>query len=199
MISVKKGKHHRRHPNQQILDYFMVNAGKVVDAGQIERASGGDSAWAQRIEVLRKKFGYQIVTHEDHADLKPSQYMMLSTIRRPLFKRGISTELHNCVFARDRHTCQMCGYMPGDPDPVCGNHTIRLTIRHIIDKSNGGEDSENNLRAVCTNCNEGLQNTSLPKPDRVHLLVQIRRATMDDQRAVLDWLLQKFGLTANDR
>lgn len=67
-------------------------------------------------------------------------------------------------------------------------------IGHIIDKSKGGEDIPHNLRAVCTNCNEGLQNTSLPKPDRLHLLAQIRRATIQDQEAVLDWLLQKFNL-----
>lgn len=65
-----------------------------------------------------------------------------------------------------------------------------------MDKSKGGDDSPGNLRAVCTNCNEGLQNSGLPKPDRIHLLAQIRRATIDDQRAVLDWLLKKFSLTA---
>jgi 5-methylcytosine-specific restriction endonuclease McrA len=67
---------------------------------------------------------------------------------------------------------------------------------HIKDKSKGGDDSPQNLRAVCTNCNEGLQNTALPKPDRVHLLAQMRRATIDDQEAVLEWLLTKFGLVA---
>jgi 5-methylcytosine-specific restriction endonuclease McrA len=63
---------------------------------------------------------------------------------------------------------------------------------HIIDKSKGGNDSPQNLRAICTNCNEGLQNTSLPKPDRIHLLAQVRRATIDDQQVVLEWLLKKF-------
>lgn len=43
-------------------------------------------------------------------------------------------------------------------------------------------------------CDEGLQNTALPKPDRIHLLTQIRRATIQDQEAVLSWLLQKFNL-----
>lgn len=81
-----------------------------------------------------------------------------------------------------------------DPDPFDGRRTVRLTMGHIIDKSKGGDDSAQNLRAVCTNCNEGLQNASLPKPDRIHLLSQIRRATLTDQKAVLDWLLQKFGL-----
>jgi hypothetical protein len=64
---------------------------------------------------------------------------------------------------------------------------------HILDKSKGGDDSAGNLRAVCTNCNEGLGNTALQKPDRIHLLGQIRKATIPDQRAVLDWLLQKFS------
>lgn len=74
------------------------------------------------------------------------------------------------------------------------NRTVRLTMGHIIDKSKGGNDTPQNLRAVCTNCNEGLQNTALQKPDRIHLLTQIRRATIQDQQIVLDWLLQKFGL-----
>ena len=90
----------------------------------------------------------------------------------------------------------MCGGAAGDPDPLGGNRTVRLTMGHIIDKSKGGDDSPQNLRAVCTNCNEGLQNTAPPKPDRIHLLAQIRRAPIDDQRAVLDWLLKKFKLEA---
>jgi 5-methylcytosine-specific restriction endonuclease McrA len=90
----------------------------------------------------------------------------------------------------------MCGVAAGDVDPLNPSRTVRLTMGHIIDKSKGGDDSMKNLRAVCTNCNEGLHNTAPPKPDRLHLLGQIRRATMDDQRAVLDWLLGKYGLTA---
>jgi hypothetical protein len=63
---------------------------------------------------------------------------------------------------------------------------------HIKDKSKGGEDTPGNLRALCTNCNEGLQNTNLPTPDQVWLLSQIRRATIDDQKVVLEWLQKKF-------
>jgi 5-methylcytosine-specific restriction endonuclease McrA len=63
-----------------------------------------------------------------------------------------------------------------------GDRTVRLTMGHIVDKSKVGEDSPQNLRAICTNCNERLQNTSLPKPDQVHLLAQVRRATIDNQK-----------------
>jgi hypothetical protein len=64
---------------------------------------------------------------------------------------------------------------------------------HIKDKSKVGDDSASNLRAVCAACNEGLQNASLPKPDRVWLLSQVRRATLNDQIAVLEWLEKKFN------
>lgn len=58
---------------------------------------------------------------------------------------------------------------------------------------------ENFRAVVCTNCNEGLQNTAVPKPDRVHLLGQVRRATIDDQEAVLEWLLGKFRMVATKK
>ncbi|MGO9584774.1 MAG: HNH endonuclease [Limisphaerales bacterium] len=87
----------------------------------------------------------------------------------------------------------MCGLAAGDPDPFHPSRTIRLTMGHIKDKSKGGSDEPNNLRAVCTNCNEGLQNSAPQKPDRIQLLSQIRRATIDDQKAVLEWLHTKFG------
>lgn len=119
----------------------------------------------------------------------------METIERvAAFKRGISKETRAWVLERNGYTCQMCGVAAGDPDPLGGNRTVRLTMGHIIDKSKGGDDTPQNLRAVCTNCNEGLQNTALPKPDMVHLLGQVRRATIDDQRALLNWLLQKFDL-----
>ncbi len=71
---------------------------------------------------------------------------------------------------------------------------VRLTMGHIIDKSLGGPDTPDNLRAVCTNCNEGLQNTAPPRPDRLQLMRQLRRATIADQRHALEWLNQKFGI-----
>jgi len=103
------------------------------------------------------------------------------------------------VLERNGYTCQMCGVAAGDPDPLGGSRTVRLTMGHILDKSKGGDDTPQNLRAVCTNCNQGLQNTALPKPDRVHLLAQIRRATIPDQEAVMRWLLQKFNLEAKKK
>ena len=184
---------------QLILEYFLSNVGKVLESKDIQQASGGAVEWARRVRELRNEDGYQILTHKDRANLKPNQYLMETIDRIPAFARNISKETRAWVLERNGYTCQMCGVAAGDPDPLGGNRTVRLTMGHIIDKSKGGDDSPQNLRAVCTNCNEGLQNTALPKPDQIHLLAQIRRATIRDQEAVLNWLLQKFNLEAKEK
>lgn len=178
---------------QLILEFFLKNIGKVLESRQIQTASGGASEWARRVRELRNEEGYQILTHKDRVDLKPNQYLMETTKRVPAFARNISKETRAWVLERNGYTCQMCGLAAGDPDPFNKRRTVRLTMGHILDKSKGGDDSPQNLRAVCTNCNEGLQNTALPKPDRIHLLSQIRRATISDQQVVLEWLLKKFN------
>ena len=179
-----------------ILEYFLANIGKVLESRDIHLASGGASEWARRTRELRNEDGYQILSHKDRSDLKPGQYLLVTAKRLPAFKRGISKEVRARVLERNGFTCQACGVAAGDPDPFNQSRTVRLTMGHIIDKSKGGEDIISNLRAICTNCNEGLQNTSLPKPDRIALLAQIRRATITDQKAVLEWLLQKFKMNA---
>ena len=179
---------------QLVLDFFLKNLGKVVKSRDIQAASGGVVEWARRVRELRNEEGYQILSHKDRADLKPNQYLLETDTQVPAFKRGISKETRAWVLERNGYTCQMCGVAAGDPDPLGGPRTVRLTMGHILDKSKGGDDTPENLRAVCTNCNEGLQNTAPPKPSRVHLLAQVRRATLPDQRALLEWLLTKFNL-----
>ena len=178
---------------ERILNYLLANIGKVLKSRDIRDASGGASEWARRVRELRNEEGYQILSHKDRADLKPGQYLLETVVRVPAFKRGISKETRAWVLERNGYTCQMCGVAAGDPDPLGGPRSVRLTIGHIKDKSKGGDDKPTNLRAVCTNCNEGLQNTALPKPDQVWLLSQVRRATINDQKAVLDWLQKKFS------
>jgi hypothetical protein len=102
--------------------------------------------------------------------------------------------------------CQMCGARDGDFWETRPARRVVLSARPraggifqtwtICDECHKGlvglRFSAGNLRAVCTNCNEGLQNAAPQKPDRIQLLAQIRRATIDDQQAVLDWLQKKF-------
>jgi|DewCreStandDraft_4_1066084.scaffolds.fasta_scaffold40226_4 hypothetical protein len=117
----------------------------------------------------------------------------------PQFRaKRIPSALKRAVIARDREVCQVCGAGADDPDPYRGT-TVRLTVGFIIAPAHGGNTTSENLRVICSCCSEGLRGIFLPKPDRVHLLSQIRRATIDDQQAVLEWLLQKYGLTAHKK
>lgn len=186
----------KKGSKELILEFFLANIGNVIESKDIQIASGGASEWGRRVRELRNEEGWQILSHKDRADLKPGQYLLANTKRLPAFKRGISKKTQGWVLNRNGYTCQSCGLAAGDPDPFAPGRTVRLTMGHIVDKSKGGDDTPANLRAVCSNCNEGLQNAALPTPDRIHLLSQVRRATLDDQQVLLDWLLGKFGLAA---
>ncbi len=183
----------RNSARQQLLDYLLAHIGEIVDGDDLRAAAGNISEWARRVRELRSEYGYQIRTDKDRNDLRPGQYVLETDERSPINPRNISKETRAVVLERDGHTCLMCGQAAGDPDPFDPARVVRLTIGHIVDKSKGGGDTSDNLRAICNNCNEGLQNAAPPLPDRIHLLAQIRRATLDDQRAILVWLLQKFG------
>lgn len=177
----------------KVLDFLLANLGKVVSSDEIRLASGNVSEWARRLRELRDEYGYQILSHRDRSDLKPGQYLMETEKRMPVLPRSISAETRAYILERNGYTCQMCGVAAGDPDPLGTERTIRLTIGHIVDKSKGGTDDHANLRAICEACNQGLQNSSPMKPDRIQLLKDIRRAREDDQEAVLKWLQEKFS------
>lgn len=177
---------------QLILDFLLANAGRIVEGRELRDAGRGITEWARRVRELRDEYGYQIQSHKDSNELKPGQYRLISKKRIPAFNRSISKETRAAVLERNGYTCQMCGLAAGDPDPYVLTRTVRLTMGHIKDKSKGGTDTADNLRAVCTNCNEGLQNIAPPKPDTIWLLSQVRRASISDQRALLEWLRQKL-------
>ncbi len=183
----------RKGSKTRIREFLLANLGRVVTSDEIREASGNASEWARRLRELRNEEGYQILSHRDRDFLKPGEYLLETNKRLPAFERSISKETRAFVLERNGYTCQMCGAAAGDEDTLYPTRTVRLTIGHIVEKDKGGGDHPGNLRALCTNCNEGLQNISPPKPDRLQLLTYVRKATRDDQRAVLEWLKTKFA------
>lgn len=88
--------------------------------------------------------------------------------------------------------CYMCGAQNGDPDPYDATQTVRLRIFPATDKSPSRTFPET-IRHICDNCAEGSLRISLPKPQRIRLLTQVRRATIEDQLHLLDWLERKYA------
>ncbi len=172
--------------------HFLANLGRVMDSEELRAIADNQSEWARRVRELRTEEGYLILTHNDRSELKPGQYLLENPIPQPACERAISKETRAFVLDRDGFTCQMCGAVAGEPHPYDPSRNTRLHLGHTIDKSMGGTDDPANLRAICSVCNEGASNATLTRPDLQKLLIQIRRATAQDQLEVLRWLAAKF-------
>ncbi|MGB5068916.1 MAG: HNH endonuclease signature motif containing protein [Albidovulum sp.] len=172
--------------------HFLANIGKKMDSGELRAVAGNISEWARRVRELRTEEGFQILTHNDLSELKPGEYVLNNPKPEPAFDRAISKEVRAYVLDRNGFPCQRCGAVAGELHPYDPGRKTRLHIGHVIDKSQGGSDEPGNLRALCSICNEGAANLTLDRPSLHKLLVQVRRATATDQRALLGWLETKF-------
>ncbi len=171
--------------------HFLANIGKVMTSDELRQVAG-KSEWARRVRELRNEEGYQILTHNDRADLKPGDYLLDNPKPQPAFERSISKELRALVLERNGFTCQMCGAVAGESHPYDSTRKTRLHLGHITDKSQGGKDEPSNLRALCSVCNEGASNLTLDRPTISKLLIQLRRAKKEDQLQALVWLKSKY-------
>lgn len=178
--------------------HFLNNIGRVMDSEELREVCSNQSEWARRVRELRTEEGYQILTHNDRSDLKPGQYILENPKPQPAFERAISKETRAFVLDRNGFTCQMCGAVAGEAHPYDPSRKTRLHIGHIIDKSQGGDDSATNLRALCSVCNEGASNLTLDRPSSQKLLIQVRRAKGGDQVELLKWLIGKFPKQAKE-
>ena len=188
MKKVKRGTGARA----KLREYFLDHVGEVLDSATLFEVSGGTNEFGRRIRELRNEEGFDIQTHNDRTDLKPGQYILISPKPKPAFERSISKETRSIVLDRNGFTCQMCGAAAGEPHPYDNGRKTRLHIGHIIEKWMGCDHGPNNLRAICSVCNEGASNLTLNRPDAVKLLAQVRRAPVKDQLDVLAWLKAKF-------
>lgn len=74
----------------------------------------------------------------------------IATLRRR--KSSVSSKVRAKVFKRDNYTCVSCGWM--QPRPNDARRTGRfLTLDHIIPRSEGGSNFQENLVTKCSRCN----------------------------------------------
>ncbi len=179
----------------KLREHFLSDIGRVLDSETLRRVADS-SEWARRVRELRNEEGYDILTHKDRSDLKPGRYLLVTNERRKnAFERGISKETRAFVIDRDGNTCQMCGVAAGEIHPF-DVRPARMQLGHVIDKTKGGTDQADNLRLLCSVCNEGASNLTLVRPDALSLLIQTRRASSKVQLEVMYWLLKKYPTQA---
>lgn len=171
--------------------FFEANVGKIVNTKRLKKVAGiGD--YGRRIRELRDIEGMQIRSHVDRHDLKPGQYILESLERTPRLGQGISPQLRTEILERNGFTCRRCGAGPGDPDPFNPDRKIRLHIDHIVPLSQGGTDEKDNLRVLCSACNQGRSNIQIPSESARNILARIRRAPRSAQKEVFEALKRIF-------
>jgi 5-methylcytosine-specific restriction endonuclease McrA len=175
---------------KKIREFLIANIGKKVNITQIS-AAGGIIANARRVRELRDKEGMSIRTHVDRHDLKPGEYLLESLDFKPPVG-GISGKLRVAVFERDGYTCQLCGATRGDPSAYNPNRKLRLHIDHIVPDSQEGKPKIENLRTLCSDCNQGRQNIQAPSETARNILARIRRLPRAEQREVHKVLKRSF-------
>jgi hypothetical protein len=182
----------RNGSKARLRKHFLENIGRVMTSEELQAVSGGKAEFGRRIRELRGEEGYRILTHNDRNSLSPGEYLLEDPTPVPAFARTISKETRALVLERNGYVCQHCGAAASEPHPYDPTRKTRLQIGHIIDKSKGGTDDLHNLRAICSVCNEGLQNIAPMRPDLRQLTITVRRATAQDQLEILKWLKRKF-------
>ena len=176
----------------RLREYFRANVGRVIRTQTLRRVAG-ISEYARRIRELRNEEGMMIVTHNDRTDMRPGEYMLESLELRPAAVGAISADQRLRILERDGYTCQVCGLGAGDPDPANPARKVRLQVDHIVPRSEGGSNEDDNLRALCNVCNEGRSNLVTPaKSQTINALAHVRRMPRDRQREVYEFLKKKF-------
>lgn len=164
--------------------YLIANVGRILRYDELQEAANGASEWGRRLRELRDEKGYAIKSHKDDASLKPGEYRIDNLERRPVERRMIDQRLRAQVLSRAGGVCEWCGAVAGKPHGDYPEKLTHLQASHIIDKAKGGTDTLDNLRALCSFCNEGASVVTAEAPRDVQLFALIRKAPMSVQREV---------------
>lgn len=101
--------------------------------------------WPRRLRELEEE-GWQIISNVDDPSLPPGSYRLPTLEKRPpRVRRAI--KLRYKILDRDKRTCQDCRREPGQG--VC------LQIHHLLPVHQGGDNSDENLVTLCSQCHGG--------------------------------------------
>lgn len=107
------------------------------------------SGWRAALGAFIKYVNQEPQTVQEIISEKNSSEISVSQTAPVAMPRSISLSLRYKVLSRDRFRCVICGRSPAK-DP-----SIELHVDHIHPWSKGGQNTEENLRTLCFDCNLG--------------------------------------------
>lgn len=124
----------------RILDLLLAHVGEDVAREEII-AAAAISEWARRVRELKQE-GWQIET-------TGRGYRLLSAEQTEMGNKrvNVSSKLRYKILRRDKSRCRRCGRTVEDG--------VKLVVDHVIPVDWSGLTEENNLWALCEECNLG--------------------------------------------
>lgn len=176
----------------RIREFLLGNVGRVVHTDEI-REIAGINTYARRVRELRDDEGFRILTSRDRSDLKQGEYLLESAEPTPSFSSRVTPGQRVRILERNGYTCSHCGRGPGDPDANNPRRKTRLEIDHEVPAAHQGPPDDDNLRVLCSACNQSRANIQAASETALNLLARIRRQSMTVQREVFTALGRRLG------
>lgn len=138
----------------RILAYLMENVGKVVTTEELAYVANDKKEFGRRTRELRTEQGYAIATRfSGRPDLNQGEYILLSETRvAEPHDRHISDVVQKEVYARDKNTCQLCGWSISK----LGRDPRFLELHHIEQHAKRGSNEPKNLVVLCNLCHDDV-------------------------------------------
>lgn len=139
---------------EKILKFLKANVGHGVTNEELRYVSGDKTEWARRVRELRTEFGWPIATKTTgQPDLGIGVYVLQADRQSPEHDRKIPDDIRGEVLRRDGYRCKDCGWSHDEWNPSDPRH---LELHHVKHHVHGGENVEDNLKALCTRCHDKI-------------------------------------------
>lgn len=154
-------------------------------------------AHIDEIEFCKKilpisKIALEVSQFDTHLMKNPA--LISEKLRHWAYQKGFNYEFSSrreAILHRDKYTCQ-----------VCGKKQTRLEVHHIVYRSQGGTDNENNLITLCEYCHKAIHNGAIildMKPKKMNLKYATHMSIIRSQLLkVYSEAIETFGFVTKE-
>ena len=142
----------KKSVQSKVLEFLRANVGRGVTGEELRYVANNKTEWARRTRELRTEQGWPVATKSTgRPDLPVGVYVLQADRQSHEHDLHIPDEVRRAVLRRDRYTCQVCGWTHDLWNPSDPRH---LELHHLEHHAKGGDNSEENLQAMCNSCHD---------------------------------------------
>lgn len=191
--------------NKAIGDTFTTAELRTALGSRLSPSGRNDNEHFQRRirELRRPSDGWVIPSRKHIRTLGPSEYRLdkvgwhPSLGPRPTSKSAASAKTKRAVLRRDGSRCALCGIGTNEPYPGRPDSHAIMTVGHVRPGILDGAGEIENLRAECSECNEGSRSDTGTPESLEALLTTIANFKTSEVQRIHSWM--DLGHRSRDR